>query len=152
MYYPRKYFGSDRTKALCNFTWPIVSARQDCHAFGASWRCAYGFTNLRPMSIAAEASAQGMTDSHDEVPHHYGKCNTLQIRTGSVMFDQFREYIGLAHPFAIPFHVSGVDFPSDESPRRKLSVDNLGVRQLDMRHWPGYVPFTRAHLLATNCK
>ena len=61
------------------------------------------FENSRPMSIAAEASSSRMTDSHDEVPQHYAKYKTLEVRTGSAMLSQFRrECIGLAPPFYDP--------------------------------------------------
>ena len=98
------------------------------------------FKNSRPMSIAAEGSSSRMTDSHDEVSQHYAKYQTLEVRTGSAMLSQFRrEYIGLAHPFAIPFDVSGVDFLGEETPRRKLSADSLVARAIDMANWPGFV-------------
>ena len=70
---------------------------------------------LRPMQIVGERSASSQSQAHEEYASVLERFQSIDIQTGSTMLNQFRpQYIGMAHPFTLPFAVGGCDIPGQE--------------------------------------
>ena len=90
------------------------------------------------MQIVAERSASSQTQAHEEYASVFGRFQTIDIQTGSTMLKQFRpQYIGMAHPFTLPFAVGGCDIPGQARWRRPEYTQEIPppVLELDNAWW-----------------
>ena len=73
----------------------------------------------RPRYLLAESSARSLSDMHEEYRSVFQQYGTMHVTTGSVFLQQFRSsYIGMAHPYTLPFAVGGYDVVGQKRWRR----------------------------------